>query len=364
MPLSATAIDLFSGVGGLSLGFHQAGFDVVRAFDAEQRHVETYCRNFGDRGSVMDLGKASGDELLDMCDLRPGDVDVVFGGPPCQGFSYGGRRNPYDSRNRLLLHFIRLVAEIRPRLFVMENVAGLLSSIGESKLKRLLERAHEAGYNVRYPVQILDASRYGVPQRRHRVFVIGAKRGCRLPRYPTPSHGQRRPSPTVAEAISDLPIIEDHDYLFESDGYAGKLGAPTAYSLSLRRAPPSMISGSSTVLTGCLRTRHSPAVIRRFRRTPPGSQEPISRYYRLHPDRLAPTLRAGTNVDYGKHTAPRPIHYSVPRCITVREAARLHGFPDWFEFHPARWHAFRQIGNSVPVPLAKAVACAIASAMT
>ncbi|MFM6055520.1 MAG: DNA cytosine methyltransferase, partial [Sphaerospermopsis kisseleviana] len=113
------------------------------------------------------------------------------------------------------------------------------------------------------------------------------------------------------------------------------------------------------ILTSSLRTKHSPASEERFASTPHGKNEPISRFYKLDPDGLCNTLRAGTASNKGAFTSPRPIHPFTPRCITVREAARLHSFPDWFRFHPTKWHGFRQIGNSVPPLLAQAVAAEI-----
>jgi DNA (cytosine-5)-methyltransferase 1 len=157
--------------------------------------------------------------------------------------------------------------------------------------------------------------------------------------------------------------------LFEEDGYVGALGRPSHYARLLRGE----IRESSDVLplrrrnghplTGCLRTRHTERSIARFINTPPGKSEPVSRFHRLTYESLAPTIRAGTGTDRGSHTAPRPIHPRYPRCITVREAARLHSYPDWFKFDSTRWHAFRQIGNSVPPRLARCVAREILTAM-
>jgi DNA (cytosine-5)-methyltransferase 1 len=139
------------------------------------------------------------------------------------------------------------------------------------------------------------------------------------------------------------------------------LGPASAFSAALRQ---SLAGTAVTGVSGCLRSLHSESVIKRFRATKPGGQEAISRYYRLAWNGISPTLRAGTGPDHGSHTAPRPIHPAKARCITVREAARLHTFPDWFSFHPTKWHGFRQIGNSVPPYLAKAVVKQIYDALT
>lgn len=360
-------IDLFSGVGGMSLGFEQAGFHVVAAFDCESKHVESYRTNFS-RGEAfdLDLAKASGQDIRRLSGVGNRSIDVLFGGPPCQGFSVGGRRALEDSRNTMVLHFSRLVRELRPKYFVMENVEGLLFPHAAPVLESLCRRIKRAKYDIVKPIQVLDAAAYGVPQRRRRTFLIGCRQGFPLPTYPKPQGILNRNGkayfPTVKDAIGDLPEIERFDTLFESDGLNVELGEPSHYAQLLRgeirdpqdRSRPRSVPGG--LLTGCLRTAHSRTTVSRFRETAPGDVEPVSRYYRLAPDGVAPTIRAGTYVDRGRHTAPRPIHPEKPRCITVREAARLHSFPDWFQFHHTRWHAFRQIGNSVPPLLARAVA--------
>lgn len=354
-----TAVDLFSGVGGMSLGFRDAGFNVVAAFDAEARHVETYLQNFeGASAHCVDLALATGKALRRMAQIGRRSIDVVFGGPPCQGFSVGGARKENDLRNDLLLRFARLVCELRPKYFVMENVEGLMQGYGLRKLKRFCRLAFDSGFEVIEPVQVLDAASFGVPQRRRRTIVLGHRRGLTPPSYPQAKGiigvDGKEFFPTVRDAICDLPVIEDVDTLFESDGFRGKLGKSSPYSALLRMQP------THAVLTGCLRTRHDEKTVRRFNDTKQGSAEPVSRYMRLALDAVSPTIRAGTARDKGSHTAPRPIHPTLPRCITVREAARLHSFPDWFQFHPTRWHAFRQIGNSVPPLMASAIARSIA----
>ncbi len=361
------SIDLFCGAGGLSLGFQQAGLRVAAAFDAEEWNVATYNRNFGASSAFKaDLARETGQSLARLARLGNRSIDVVFGGPPCQGFSIGGKRDLGDKRNLLVYHFARLVKQLRPKYFVLENVAGLLHAHSEPVLKSFRRRIRLAGYDVVEPIRILNAADYGVPQRRHRTFILGHRKDLTPIGYPDPrgcvSNGCDEFYPTVRDALGDLPPIEKYDYLFESDVFAGRLGKPSRYASLLRQAGDASHIRTNgrrngrPSLTGCLRTRHSRETIRRFRKTPPGKSEPISRYIRLDLDGVAPTIRAGTGTDHGSHTAPRPIHPTVPRCITAREAARLHSFPDWFEFHGTRWHDFRQIGNSVPPMLAQAVA--------
>ena len=369
------ALDLFCGAGGLSLGFEQAGFNVIGAIDQEDRHVETYRRNFPWTKSVSaDLSKASGASLLKQVGGLPvgRELDVIFGGPPCQGFSTGGKHNADDERNSLVYHFARILRELRPRYFVMENVAGMLHRNVQHIAKSFKHRVRCAGYTV-LEERVLDASDFGVPQRRRRVFFIGHLTGEPPPTYP-PTQGftdieGNEYFPTVSDAIADLPEVDSFEHLFHCETLKIPLGPPTHYARLMRGelrdlADKGRPRKPSKVLTGCLRTRHSAETRARFKRTLPGEREPVSRFFRLHPDEIAPTLRAGTDHTRGSHTAPRPIHPTQPRCITVREAARLHSFPDWFVFHPTRWHALRQIGNSVPPRLAWAVAKEVYSVAT
>jgi len=367
-------VDLFAGVGGMSLGFEQAGFEVVAAFDFALHNVETHTKNFPKCAAFQrDLSIASGDQLRKDAKLGKKSIDVVFGGPPCQGFSEIGKRLMADPRNQLLFHFSRLVRELQPRYFVLENVEGLMMGDSEDLLDSFVLRVRRAGYAVVEPIQVLDAADFGVPQRRRRVFVLGFKQGETAPDYPSPSPFRNKRGriirPKVIDAIRDLEKLGNRTDLFDSDVFCGPLGIPSYYAKVLRgdvadtddRSPPRKRNGEG--LSGCLRTRHADEIIDRFSATLPGTTEAISRYYRLANDGVAPTLRAGTNIDHGSHTAARPIHPEQPRCITTREAARLHSFPDWFQFHPTRWHGFKQIGNSVPPRMARAVARSILQAI-
>ena len=359
------AIDLFCGTGGMSLGFKQAGFRVVGAFDNEARHIGTYKQNFPSVPAfTMDLRRVTGGVLLGLIDCKR-EIDLVFGGPPCQGFSVGGKRSLSDERNLLIREFAKLVGQIKPKYFVLENVQGLMMGHAIQALNSFVHRMRLRAYRVVQKIRVLNAADYGVPQRRRRTFIIGHRSDMPAPAYPEPSailHESGKPYyPKVRDAIRDLPIVEKYDELFEQDGYSGSLGEPSYYAKIMRGEikeacdilPPRERNGEP--LTGCLRTRHGKQTVDRFRHTEPGTTEPVSRFYRLSYDGLAPTIRAGTASDHGSHTSPRPIHPEYPRCITVREAARLHSYPDWFQFHSTRWHAFRQIGNSVPPRLARFV---------
>ena len=368
-------VDLFCGVGGMSLGFEQAGFDVAAAADAEKINVESHLKNFPTCNvKCMDLSSVSGAQLRRKTGIETRHIDVLFAGPPCQGFSLIGKRIQEDPRNLLLYDLARLIAQLFPSYFVVENVAGIMLGDAREVLDEFVRRVERAGYRVVKPIRALDAAEFGVPQRRRRVFLLGYKAGLEPPRYPEPVYwfdadGQID-GPKVWDAIADLPRISRHNYLFETQEYMGSLGKPSDYARVLRgeaRDPedesrPRSRNGNG--LGGCLRTLHTAKTLRRFRRTKQGTSEEVSRYYRLAKQGMAPTLRAGTGPAQGSYMAPRPIHPSQNRCITVREAARLHSFPDWFHFHPTKWHGFRQIGNSVPPLLARAVATSIFEALS
>jgi DNA (cytosine-5)-methyltransferase 1 len=368
------AVDLFCGVGGFSLGFEQAGYDVIAAVDAEKRHVDTYLRNFPScNAQCIDLSFVSGDQLREKVSIGNKHIDVVFAGPPCQGFSLIGKRLREDPRNLLLYELARLIAELAPSYFVVENVAGILLGNAKRVLDEFVRKVEGAGYTIVKPFKLLDGVEFGVPQRRRRVFILGYIQGTPAPQYPKPSHpyvdAGKYDGPTVWDAIGDLPRVGDYKYLLETDGYRGNLGTPSAYAKVLRgeSSDPEDLSPqrkrNGDGLSGCMRTLHTSETITRFKNTQQGCSEEVSRFYRLHKNGFAPTLRAGTGPAQGSFMAPRPIHPFQNRCITVREAARLHSFPDWFYFHSTKWHGFRQIGNSVPPLLARAVAKSVRLAL-
>lgn len=353
-----TAIDLFCGVGGLSLGVQQAGFRLVGSVDLDKIALETHRINFPDVPTYCcDLF------LESACAIRKGlgignqSLDLLTGGPPCQGFSSGGIRAKTDPRNQGIMAFARLVSELRPRYFLMENVRGFLFADHKSLREEFTSHLRLAGYNV-LDFRLLNAADYGVPQRRERAFVLGCLVGEVLPDYPPKKRGRK---PTVRSAITDLRVLDDHATDLVTDEYTGTLGKASSYSRRLRQVSH---GGRVHCLTGCMRSLHSPSVVRRFAMTEPGGREPVSRFFRLDWRGISPTIRAGTGPEHGSHTAPRPIHPEIPRCITVREAARLHSFPDWFVFHGTRWHGFRQIGNSVPPLLGMAIAANVLKAAT
>jgi len=373
-------VDLFAGVGGLSLGFEQAGFDVACAVEIDAVASAAHAYNFPHTPVICrSVEHVTGDDIRAVAGIGSREVAVVFGGSPCQGFSMIGKRSLDDPRNALVGHFMRLVIEIGPQYFVLENVKGLTIGKHRAFLDELVEGFAAAGYDVLMPWQVLNAASFGVPQHRERLFIIGARRGMPLPSYPKAvtrpagGKGKHDPSlpfgPSVAEAILDLPdadgfgVLSGRDWVEASHGprstYAavlrGEADDPEDYSHP-REWNPALLTSSTT-------TVHTDLTRQRFSETAPGEVEPVSRFLRLDPNGVCNTLRAGTGSERGAFTAARPIHPVHARCITVREMARLHSYPDWFRFNWTKWHGAREVGNSVPPRLGRAVASSIVRAL-
>ena len=363
----------------MSLGFEQAGFDVMAAVEIDPVHSAIHKYNFPECAvlpqSVQDI---SGDLIREVSSISEQKVDVVFGGAPCQGFSLIGQRVLDDPRNSLVKDFVRIVGELDASYFVFENVKGLTVGKHKKFLEELIETFEASGYSVRQEWRVLNAASYGVPQDRQRLFLMGAKKGLSVPTYPealTVQPGKHSDllntmGPTCSDALDDLPDAETFMALHKTDetpvvGWKGhsayakemRCEGAKAWHYSYKR------QWNPELLTSSYRTEHSSISRTRYEATEPGSIEPISRFYKLSPDGVSNTLRAGTDGARGAFTSPRPIHYKHNRCVTVREMARLHGFPDWFRFNHTKWHGARQIGNAVPPPLARAVASSVVSAM-
>lgn len=325
---TATGIELFAGCGGLSTGFLDAGLHVAAGFEIDRRAVEAYDYNHayrGSRGYVADLGEATGAELLAIAGIER--ADFVIGGPPCQPFSIVGKRQgASDRRASLIDHFVRIVAELEPSAFLLENVPNLATIEGGRILDQAKAALAQLGFTVDH--RIVSAAEYGVPQNRKRLIVMGVK-GKRQVRFPERSHGTaERPLLSAADAIGDLPD-------------AGEFGETGIFN----HEP----------------TAHTPDMMERFSRLEPGRRERGSFHDRLHPDRPSYTLRAGS----GNFSPLRPIHYQHHRVVTVRESARLQGFADTFLWPDSipRLQQYRQVGNAVPPPLAAAIARSLAGQM-
>ncbi len=289
-----------------------------------------------------------------------------------------GHRALDDKRNALVLDFVRIVAELDARTFVFENVKGLTVGKHRQFLRELVAAFEKAGYAMHTPWRVLDAADYGVPQHRERLILMGSKKGEALPSYPTPlvwpadgepAFGLPR-GPTCADALGDLPDADSFATLQGGDTVRTKrFGIPSAYAREMRCLTNDawhygyVRKWDPGAITSSARTEHSAISRRRFAETAAGGVEPISRFFKLPPHGLSNTLRAGTDGARGAFTSPRPIHYLYQRCVTVREMARLHGYPDWFRFNATKWHGAREVGNSVPPPLARAVGASVAKSL-
>lgn len=340
-----TLVDLFCGCGGFSLGAHNAGFEVAAAFDNDATLTSSFARNFPNtRLHLRDVSTLTGGQIRKLV-KKP--ISGVFGGPPCQGFSDIGRRDVDDPRRQLLGHFFRIVSELSPTFFVMENVRGLAYADARGVLDAAITQVSDS-YHILGPI-ILDAADYGAATRRRRLFVIGIDKGSGDPLELADIQAFEKPAVTVRAAISDLsnskPCGDGED---EFDHWRiTKRGRPSAYAKLLR--------SNNGCFTGHRMVEHKPEIARRFASVAPGSTDAVGRHPKLAWDGQCPTLRAGTGADKGSRQAVRPLHPEEPRVITVREAARLQGFPDSHLFHPTTWHSFRMIGNSVSPLMSEAV---------
>ena len=377
------AVDLFAGAGGLSMGLEQAGYEIAAAVEYDPIHAAVHHFNFPYSTTFcVDASKITGNQIRKESEIGDREIEVVAGGPPCQGISMMGRRVIDDPRNVFLKDFIRLVLELSPRYFLMENVAGLIVGKHRQLLDEVIEIVEASGrYRIVKPVKILQAADYGAPQSRKRMILLGTRNDVPLAEYPAPTVtprtikgfvpkvGKLPLGPSVLDALSDLPNADDLEALLKDDSVSPvTYGKPTPYAALLRgtRSDPNDYSRprrwDADALTSSTRTKHTDISISRFQATEPGTTEPVSRFLRLHPEGVSNTLRAGTASDRGAFTAPRPIHPIYPRVITVREAQRLHGYPDWFRMHTTKWNGFREVGNSVPPALGRAVGAAILAA--
>lgn len=356
-------IDVFSGVGGLSLGAARAGFNVVAAIELDGLALTTHRINFPNSAHLKkDVSVLSADELWEILSLRPGSIQGLIGGPPCQGFSDIGRKIAGDPRNSLLGSFFRLVSQLRPAFFLAENVPGLLADRNAETRSAAFSWIPQ-DYVVLQPIKA-KASDYGAPTTRTRVFFIGydPDRVAAMTEADfVPALGAE--DVRVANALRNLPRLRAHWATSDESWRAvGELG-DSAFERRIKDVVPALVGDpnaislyrSKRVASGFLGTVHTPETIRRFRALRFGQLDIVSKGTRLDPNGHCPTLRAGTGPERGSYQAVRPIHPRSPRVINPREAARLQGFPDWFQFHPTKWHAFRQIGNSVSPIVAEAL---------
>ena len=302
---SFRVLSLFTGCGGLDIGLEQAGFETVACVDNDPESCKTLRHNRP--GWHVFEG--------DIRQFKPeGEFDVVVGGPPCQGFSTAGKGNPDDPRNFLWQEYFRIVESVRPQALLLENVSGMASQKNAHHLQAFIEQLGGLGYKVTFG--ILDAADFGVPQHRRRLIVL-AGLGW-VPKLPVPDPDRVRV--TAREAIADL----------------------------VRKTRASNHEPNS----------HAPHVVARWAKLKEGEVDPNYRRGRIYSDRPSPTIRAGGGFGpKGDHLAGfhPPIHYSLPRQLTVRESARIQSFPDDWIFCGSKTAQGRQVGNAVPPSLAEAI---------
>lgn len=359
-----TVIDLFAGVGGLSLGAIRAGFHLALAVEWDKHAMAAHEKNFpGYKHLNTDISTLSGEELLKHAGLAKSELDVLVGGPPCQGFSLMGNRDSLDSRNDLFVKFFKLVRECKPRFFVAENVPGILGEQYDTIRKSAFEQIKE-DYVLLDPMK-LKASDFGAPTSRERVFFVGYLKSEVQELIRDDFEKEKvKEITTVSQALQGLPVHIRSDWLTERQSWRSVKPISTPYFKKYvdGNIPEGMgdeeavrLYKDEGLISGNFGTRHSPNVQERYKKLKPGQSDRVSKSVRLKLNGLCPTLRAGTASDKGSYQAVRPVHPTAHRVITPREAARLQGFPDWFQFAPTKWHSFRQIGNSVSPILAEAI---------
>jgi DNA (cytosine-5)-methyltransferase 1 len=376
MSTAPTAIDLFSGAGGASLGLTGAGYDLRLAADISPACALTHAANLPGEFLTADLRDVDNDKLLSAAGVNPGELDLLFAGPPCQGFSIIGARVIWDARNNLFLEVLRAARELRPRCIIIENVPGLANLAGGAYLGAILQGLDDLGYAA--ACAELLAAQYGAPQMRWRLVIIAWRDDLGIPPgfgFPQPTAGaagigdlihnvtipasQTAGFTTTYDAIADLPPIAAGE---EKTTYTGP--PASAYQEAMR-------AGLSHELHNHYAARLSPANLARLARLKPG-QDWRSLPRDMLPAGMQRALRKDHTRRYRRMTwdgIPRAVitrfrdpksgEYTHPeqnRTISIREAARLQGFPDKFIFHGDRSSQYDQVGNAVPVQLAQAIA--------
>ncbi len=357
--MQPTVIDLFCGAGGLSDGFRQAGFVVLAGNDVFEAAGKTFESTHPEATFIgAPIQEVSANELLAGAGLRRGELDVLIGGPPCQAFSvYNHQRGVHDDRAGLFHEYLRIVSEVDPKWVVMENVTGITSIANGIVVEEILRRLGSLGYRVEF--QVLKAEEFGLPQERRRIFFIGNRTGEEI-RFPTPRFDNtNRPFTSVWDAIGDLPSLENGETL-----------SKTPYAASPQNWYQRYARGNSTVVTNHSAPKLGEVNLQRMKYIPQGGSwrdipfellpkgmkranrsDHTKRYGRMHPDGLSCTILTKCDVHWGAY-----IHPHQDRAISVREAARIQGFADKFEFAGSKTEQYVQVGNAVPPLLAKFVA--------
>ena len=350
--MSLTAIDLFSGVGGLSLGFEHVGFKIVIANEYDKDIAAAYVANH--HGVDMIVGDITTIDLDKVFGNLRGKIDVIVGGPPCQGFSQKGKRMTIlDERNFLFKYFCRVVDLVKPRYFVMENVPNLLTAEHGYFREEFTKIFVDMSYNL--SMGVLNAADYGVPQNRRRAVIIGKLEG-EAPSLPVPN----KEKVTIWDAISDLAFLNSGEGA-EKQEY--RIDAQSSYQKKMRNG--------SRFLYNHVATKHSAVALKRLQLIPenfgkevlPKNQLTKSIYSgtwtRMRRDESAVTITTRFDTPAsGKFTHP-----FLNRAITVREAARIQSFPDTFIFQGPKISQMKQVGNAVPPLLAEQIAKVIVDDM-
>ena len=336
-------IDLFCGAGGLSYGFQEAGFNVLLGIDNDKAAVNTFKKNHN--GSRVICGDIT--QITYSKDIKPlisdEEIDVIVGGPPCQGFSLSGPRNFDDPRNKLYLSYVRLVKEIQPKAFIIENVPGLVRLFNGQVKDNIIKQFNLLGYDVQY--KILCAADYGVSQNRRRVVFVGKKKSIKKNfSYPEPHEDKV----SCEMALSDLPPLEDYT---GSEVQSYRAEAKNSYQRKMRL--------NSKELYNHVSAQHAQRVKDIISMVPDGGNykdlpEHLRKNNKFHvawtrfcSSKPAPTIDTGHRHHF---------HYKYNRVPTVRECARIQSFPDSFHFVGNKTQQFRQVGNAVPPLMAKAIA--------
>jgi DNA (cytosine-5)-methyltransferase 1 len=344
-----TIIDLFCGAGGLSCGFRQAGFIVLAGIDNWEEALVTYRRNFPDSKTInADIEKVTPQEIA------VDNVDVIIGGPPCQGFSISGKRLINDPRNKLYKAFVSLVAHYKPKIFVMENVPGVMRLFNGKVKEQIITDFSAVGYTVE--TKLLSAENYGVPQQRKRVFFVGINpekiKSTKKFEFPAATHGLENnliPFVTVKDAISDLDFIPDDKEWDECINY--KLPAVNDYQKLMRKESKYIYNHVAVI--------HKERTKKIIAMVPDGGN------YKTLPKELWTTRKV--HIAWTRMNSARPcftidaghnhhFHYKENRVPTVRESARIQSFPDTFIFYGNKTRQFRQVGNAVPPMLTQIIA--------
>jgi DNA (cytosine-5)-methyltransferase 1 len=341
-------VDIFSGCGGMSYGFEMADYEVLLGIDIWKDSLNTFKQNHKNSKTICaDISNISKQDIFNL--LGEVALDVLVGGPPCQGFSLAGKRDINDNRNKLVLEYVRIVKELKPKFFVLENVLGILSMKDENQnlvIDNLKEQFNDIGYDMVY--KSLYAHNYGVPQKRQRVFIVGNCINAKF-EFPIPTHdGINKKFVTVGDAISDLPLLDD-DWGAEITDYS--IIPSSEYQNDMRK--------NSFKLKNHTKSNHSQQTINTISYVPEGGNWkdlPIdfqnirsysNTWKRLHSQLPSVTIDTGHRHHF---------HYKANRVPTVRESARIQSFPDKFEFLGTRTSQFKQVGNAVPPLLAFAIA--------